>query len=182
VEGVPSETWINIDFALRRGYRALPGGSSLARLLAQKRDVRNPMALSRLTIPQILAWVDAHHQRTGRWPNANSGPVEGVPGEEWSKITAALQRGYRGLPGGSSLALLLAEHRGVVRVALTVQQILAWADAHHTRTGKWPVTTSGSVVGPTNETWCAIDRALRRGSRGLPGGSSLCTLLIKQRG
>jgi len=181
VEGVPDESWSSIEAALRQGHRGLPGGSSIARLLAEKRGVRNRAASPRLTIPQVLAWADACHAKTGRWPTLDSGPVEGVPDEKWSNINSALQQGHRGLPGGSSIARLLAERRGVVR-ALTVGQILAWADAHHKRTGKWPKMNSGPVVGATKGTWYGIDAALRRGTRGLPGGSSLCALLIEHRG
>ena len=186
VEGMPGEAWGKIDASLKQGHRSLPGGMSLARLLAQKRGVRNSaVPRPRLTISQILAWADAHHARTGRWPTSVTKPVEGVPGEVWGHINIALRYGQRGLPGNSSLARLLEERRGVVpftQIRWTIPQILAWADAHHKRTGKWPLTTSGPVVGAIRGTWCAIDRALRRGSRGLPGGSSLAALLIERRG
>ena len=65
-----------------------------------------------LTVGQILAWADAHLARTGRWPAAASGPVEGAPGEAWGNIDNALRRGGRGLPGGDRLAGLLDRHRG----------------------------------------------------------------------
>jgi hypothetical protein len=65
-----------------------------------------------LTVEQILAWADAYHGRTGRWPAAASGPVEGAPGETWANVNAALSDGYRGLPGGDSLARLLDRRRG----------------------------------------------------------------------
>ena len=41
-----------------------------------------------------------------------SGPISEAPGETWGAVDAALQKGSRGLPGGSSLALLLADKRG----------------------------------------------------------------------
>jgi hypothetical protein len=63
-----------------------------------------------LTVEQILAWADAHHARTGRWPNTGSGPVASAPGEVWGNINIALAWGYRGLPRGGSLARLLARH------------------------------------------------------------------------
>ena len=64
-----------------------------------------------LTVEQILAWADAHHARTGRWPHTKSGPVEGAPGEAWGNIDNALRLGRRGLPGGDSLARLLDRRR-----------------------------------------------------------------------
>lgn len=140
--GPVDETWKAIDAALRVGVRGLPGGSSLARLLAERRGVRNKSALPRLTAQGNPAWADAHHRRTGQWPTTNSGPVTGAPGETWPTIDSALRAGLRGLPGGSSLARLLAERRGVRNPAavppLRVETILAWADAHRRREGEWP--------------------------------------------
>jgi hypothetical protein len=61
--------------------------------------------------------------------------------------------------------------------AMTVEQILAWADAYHRRTGQWPTKMSGPVVGAPGTTWLAVDTALRKGEGGLPGASSLRRLL-----
>jgi hypothetical protein len=72
-----------------------------------KACVENPT----LTVAVILVWADAHHGRIGRWPSCESGPVHGAQGETWGRLDAALREGARGLPGGSSLARLLDEHR-----------------------------------------------------------------------
>jgi superfamily II DNA or RNA helicase len=180
------ETWTSIDVALCKGLRGLPGGSSLAKLLTCKRGVRNKTALPQLSIIQILKWADSHKKRTGQWPGQNSGPVNGAPGEKWANIYAALSQGLRGLPGGSSLAKLLAEKRGVRNQSalprLTIKQILQWADAHHRKYGDWPKTKSGDVLGEPGQTWRSIDLALFKGGRGLPGGSSLPKLLANKRG
>ncbi len=56
---------------------------------------------------RILSWTDAHHARTGRWPNYDSGPIMDAPGETWAAVQMALTLGRRGLPGGSSQARLL---------------------------------------------------------------------------
>ena len=185
VTDAAGETWTGITIALQRGSRGLPGGSSLARLLAEHRGVRNIHDLPNLTVKQILQWADKHYRRTGRWPNQGSGKVTGAAGETWSGINASLHVGRRGLPGGSSLAKLLAEHRGARNIGdlsnLTFRQILQWADRHHQRTGKWPVRTSGEVRDVPGETWLGINTALGRGSRGLPGGSSLAKLLDEKR-
>jgi hypothetical protein len=99
---------------------------------------------------QILAWADAHHARTGQWPTTRAGKVLGAPGENWQAINQALVGGHRGLPGGSSLAQLLAQRRGMPNSCrlprLTVKQILAWAKAHRERTEKWPNRASGPVT------------------------------------
>ncbi len=184
--GTVCETWAMVDNALRNGLRGLPGGSSLARLLAEHRNVRNIHGLPPLTIEQILAWADAHHRRTGEWPTATSGPIPDTPRETWEAINNALGLGLRGLPGGSSLARLLAEHRGVRnRKGLppyTHEQILAWADLHYQRTGKWPTRHSGPIPDTNGETWMAVEMALCKGLRGLPKGSSLSQLLAEHRG
>ncbi|MEK7221769.1 MAG: DEAD/DEAH box helicase family protein, partial [Nitrospirota bacterium] len=182
----PGETWANIDSALIQGFRGLPGGSSLAQVLADHRGVRNIQNLPALTVEQILAWADAHHQRTGQWPSQQSGPVHDAPGEKWGNINSSLAIGHRGLPGGSSLAQVLADHRGVRNIqnlpALTVEQILAWADAHHQRTGQWPSQQSGPVHDAPGEKWGNINSSLAIGHRGLPGGSSLAQVLADHRG
>src|SRR6266852_2033748 len=68
VAEAPKESWSRVDQALRQGLRGLKAGSSLARLLAEKRGSRNLMRLPWLTQAQILAWADAYFARTRRWP------------------------------------------------------------------------------------------------------------------
>jgi hypothetical protein len=186
VTEAPGETWKMIDVALSMGLRGLPGGSSLARLLARERGVRNRMDLPPLGIPEILRWADVHRERHGTWPSFCSGPIPEAPGETWLSVDAALRQGGRGLAGNSSLARLLAAERGVRNKSdvppLTEGQILAWADAHHARTGRWPTRKSGPISEAPGETWSGVDAALQRGHRGLPSGSSLAQLLGWGRG
>jgi len=180
VRGAHGENWKVIDSALRSGARHLPGGCSLAELLARKRGRRNPQKLPPLQVEQILAWADAHHARTGQWPKINSGPIEDAPGETWLAVESALRNGCRGFLPGSSLARLLAEYRdvpnGANRPPLTVEQILMWARAHHERTGQWPTKTAGAIPEAVGETWSAVDSALSHGARSLPRGLSLARL------
>ena len=216
------ETWIRLDDALRHGLRGLPKGLSLARVLAEHRDVRNWRNLPPLCEKQILDWVDAYHRRTGRWPSQQTGGV--IPeasgeygGEKWSAVSNALRFGTRGLPGGASLARFLEKHRGVrnrrdlvnnvliqglrglpsglslaqvlnrhrgVRNIQTLQplrekEIILWARRHHQQTGQWPQVRSGPIADAPGETWSGVDQALRVGNRGLPGGSTLPTVLSK---
>src|SRR5271166_2870623 len=71
--------WRHVDTALRLGLRGLTGGSSLARLLAEERQVRNLRQLPPLSRKQILAWADAFHRRQGRWPTSTSEPIPEMP-------------------------------------------------------------------------------------------------------
>jgi hypothetical protein len=176
VSEAPSETWARISRALARGTRGLPGGSSLARLLAAHRGARNPRALLRLSLDQILSWADAHHAATGKWPTRRSGQVRGVAGEHWCMIDEYLRKGARGLPAGSSLARVLDAHRRGRPRPLTLEMIRTWAEAHRAVQGSWPAATAGPVLDAPGEDWFAINYALRFGSRGLPGGMSLAQL------
>lgn len=182
----PGDTWIKVQVALRVGTRGLPGGSSLSELLYEKRGVRRGPRVPNLTVKQVLAWADDHFRRTGAWPRVDSGPVLGAKHEKWGSIDAALGMGLRGLPGGSSIAKVLSQHRGVRVLSclppLTEAQILKWADSYHRKTGKWPTITSGEIPNANGETWNCVQRALMKGIRGLPGGSSLAQLLDARRG
>src|SRR5262249_2511480 len=175
------ETWAGVTTALLLGLRSLQGGSSLARLLPAWRGVRTPRDLPPLTVKQIAGWARAHRQRTGEWPNAHSGRVVGSNGENWGSINNLLRDGSRGLPGGSSLSSFLARHCGHRNPKdlppLSEAQLWRWAQAHKGRTGAWPRVKSGAVRGAPGETWNGIDRALTRGRRGMPGGSSLYQFL-----
>jgi hypothetical protein len=214
VEDSPLEKWAPLDNALHQGLRGLPGGSTLAKLLLERRGVANNLSTPRLSESQILVWADVYEQQHGRWPSPTSGPIEAAPRETWGKIDNALKIGLRGLPGGSSLKLLQSEGRDQGKQIqseyiaetnegpadktsstptldkspqarsrpLSIDQILAWADAHYQRTGRWPTTTSGPITDSSSETWPRVSEALYQGSRGLPGGSSLAKLLSEQRG
>jgi hypothetical protein len=120
-----------------------------------------------LTEQIILQRADAHFERHGEWPTAASGPITDAPGETWLAADMALRKGRRGLPGGSSLALLLVEHRDVRNrlnlPAFTIEQILGWADAWHQRTGQWPYAESGAIPEAPGETWSAVNQALKQG-------------------
>ena len=100
-----------------------------------------------LTIADILRWADAFHARCGRYPRQDDGAVAEAD-LTWSAVSQSLKRGYRGLPGGSSLADVLQAKRGVRNKKglpkLTLAQILGWADAHRARTGDWPGHESGA--------------------------------------
>jgi hypothetical protein len=103
-------TWQLIGYALAHGDRGLPQGSSLARLLARRRGVRNRKAPPPLTEDQIVTWAAQYIAAHGRRPKHISGPIDGAPGETWGGVHAALYQGSRGLPGGDSLYQLLKRH------------------------------------------------------------------------
>lgn len=186
IAGSLGETWNAVDIALQRRGRGISVPTSLAKLLAERRGVRNRASLPRFTLRQILAWADVHHRRNCKWPTHLSGPIPGSRGESWRAVDKALRNGGRGLRGHSSLARLLAAERGVRNhqglPRLCLSRVLAWADAHHRRTGAWPTAKSGRVHEAPGERWSRINTALIDGLRGLPGGSSLARLFAQRRG
>lgn len=189
IPGTNGETWLAVDSALRVGLRGLPGGSSLPQVLAQHRGVRNHADLPPLSVEQILAWADAFREQTREWPKQKHWPevIPGSGGETWGNVIQAIAKGLRGLPGNETLFDLLARHRGVPNVGhlppLTKREILAWTDDHHMTHGEWPTCRCPQQAIPdTGEHWFNVDQALRKGLRGLPGGSSLPQLLAKYRG
>lgn len=177
----PGETWARINAALHVGCRGLPR-SSLSRLLHHCQADR-PWARRQLTLEQVLAWADAWKERSGQYPNVMSGPIPEAPGLNWQALDRALRHGRHQLPAGSSLSRLLREQRGYRRHQrqLTEEQILAWAQHWKQRTGCWPAVRSGLIPEAPGLRWSALDQALREGSHGLPGGSSLSQLIQKRR-
>jgi hypothetical protein len=99
-----------IDEALRMGRRGMPGGSSLLKLLVEKRGARS-LHREPLTMDQIHCWARAHHDRVGNWPVATSGPIPEFLNLTWMAVHMALSKGLRGLTGGSSLAKALAKFK-----------------------------------------------------------------------
>src|SRR5262245_34825254 len=94
VRGAPNERWSAVDSALQQGCRGLPGASSLPRLLAARRGVRNRMALPPFTLRQILRWCDDFHRRTGTWPRRETDAGQSIPGtngDTWEAVDGALR-------------------------------------------------------------------------------------------
>ncbi len=174
VEGMEHETWKQWDVALRNGLRGLPKGSSLAKLRKSHFGDRNRSDLSPLTEEFIVECMKVYEKRHMRLPSMDSGAVEGMPGEIWKNWDFALRNGYRGLPGGSSLAKLKNKHFPPTR--LTEAFIVHHMQIYKKKHGKLPTSNSGSVEAVPGATWQNWDIALRRGSFGLSGGSSLADL------
>lgn len=188
IKSTRNETWQKVQAALIGGGRGLKGKSSIFKLL--KRHGRKRVASRRrtLTPEMILGWADAFFATHGYWPYSRSGPVAGVPRENWSAISEALRSGRRGLPGRGSLSRFLNEHRDLYRGRksrpyrisehrkIDMDKVMRWAKAYRRRTGIWPHLASGKIPGSGGYRWGLLDMALRFGRRGLPGGTSLSRL------
>jgi hypothetical protein len=107
--GYETDTWSGYNTALMTGARGLLGGSSLAKLFEDRFGVQNISNKRPINTEFILERAAEHNRSKGRWPSVHSGKVEnGHPGDTWAAYHSALYSGARGLPGGSSLAKLLA--------------------------------------------------------------------------
>lgn len=193
------ETWVIIDMALYHGYHGLKcKGSSIARL-REKHQLYDEKASSALSGPGIVRWIQLFRTKVGRWPRASDPTVweyeqamqtwSAVPGETWSTIDQALFDGARALGAfkGTRLSDLKRDHGlcAPQKEDLTEEIILNWVRQFHEKEGYWPAATDKVVwtrrdvhewVEVPNEHWGAISMALRSGSRGLRGGSSLWQL------
>jgi len=179
--GTP-HTWEGVNSALAKGICGLPGGDSLARLLRRKRGIADQRAkMPDLTMEQILQWLDDHHAKFGNWPRRDAGPVCSRPSISWSTVDRLLRRGGAHLPGGSCLRDVLRDERDVWDArgsrTLSIELVLKWAEDHRLRTGRWPVTLSGPVIGRPGEVWANIDVAIRNARRGFKKKSSLSRIL-----
>jgi hypothetical protein len=110
VSEAPGLTWSAINSALYLGHRGLPGGDSLARLLARRRGRPSYRKKPRLSIGQVLTWAKAYRARLGCWPTAASGQIDEAPDTTWMAVNSALMQGGRGLAGGTSLCRVLREY------------------------------------------------------------------------
>jgi hypothetical protein len=175
-----------MDLALKNGNRGLPGGTTLARLIADEFGVVSCKHQPPLSIDTILKWCDSHKAKTGEWPTAKSGTVLDSPNETWGHVAHNMDRGYRGLSEAISLSRLLERERGVPhkhRQDLTIEQILAWADDYKVRHGGFPELKSEEEIPQSpGDKWRHIDHALINGTRSLPGASSLSQVLVQHRG
>jgi hypothetical protein len=161
--------------------RGLKGGSSLFRVLVDHHHIGLHRRLPAITVAQIFDWADAHFEKFAQPPSQTSGRIPKTR-VTWGAIDQMLVDGYRGLPGGSSLSLLL-DGRYPVRSRhpppLKIKDILVWAKAYHRKHKKWPTQKSSGFAGNSGITWGAVHQALRGGYRGLPGGLSLARVLDK---
>jgi hypothetical protein len=107
----PKDSWKRVDWALAEGSRGVGPGWTLTQLLAKHRGVRNPKRLQKLTLRQIVRWMQAYHRQTGKWPTPESGCVADSGGETWKKLQSALQEGRRGVGPGVTLARLRPPRR-----------------------------------------------------------------------
>ncbi len=170
IEHAPGETWFTVAAALALGRRGLPRGRSLRDFLDERRG-RIEGAEAEFSIRRILDWAVVWQSRTGLRPRKNSGEIPDSGGMTWRSVDDALRKGRGILPGGSSLARLLATSRAALRrPAVTERQILVWADAHYRLTNRWPGAGSGPLAEVPGENWRLLDRALAEGTRALCRG------------
>jgi hypothetical protein len=182
---LPEDTWVQIDSAFRNGIRGLPK-SSLSIHLAS-RGVLNRNG-KRVLQGEAEVWkvAQAWYKKHGEWPSAGDPrKISELPGYTWAAIDSLLRRGGKGLPGGSSISVLLAS-KGVInlnsKADLTEDKIWKVAQGWHKKHGEWPTQRSrGSIPELPGDTWSSINAALRVNRRGLSGRYPSLTKLIQDR-
>lgn len=171
------ETWSAIQNALQKGRRGMQKGQSISTLLSKHFNVRDEKRLSALSIEKIKEWALSHYESIGSWPTTTSGLIPNSDGETWGGIDIRLRQGGRGLPGGSKLSILLAEHFSVRnrenKTRFTELEILEWLEKWYVQHGSYPTSISGSIPGTEGLTWATIEKALKQGRYGLPKGYTL---------
>jgi hypothetical protein len=165
-------SWALVNEALSKGHRGLPGGSSLADLIrrAFPEDRREKADLDERV---IRGWLERWKAEHGEFPTRDAGEVPYAPGETWGAVDRALRDGLRELGGGSSLAKLVGQVSGRTTRELTLELVETWVRAFVETNGRAPRKSDEHEGLPPGERWEAIDAALRRGTRRLPGGESL---------
>ena len=181
IRGAKREHWNAVSSALYLGFRGLPGGCTLAQFLLEKRGVRNKNMRTRVSIGAVLKWADEHHARHGVWPKRCSGEIPDSGGGTWARVDMELRRGVRNLRDGTTLFQFLVKRRGINMGGrpprLSVEQVFFWADQYFAAHGSWPNMRSGIIPNSRGHTWRRLEMNLRRGTRGLPGGTTLGRLL-----
>jgi phospholipid N-methyltransferase len=168
-------------------------------------DYKNHLAQEDLDLQKIKKSLLSYHEITGKWL-ANTKNLGSNPMLEYGlyagnltigALNVALSKGMRGLPGGSSIAQLneeISKEHGLdyknhlAQEDLDLEKIKESLLAHRKATGKW---LSNGAKGPDNKigsyllehgpyagrlTARSLVSALSRGTRGLPGGSSIAQL------
>ncbi|MDX2028963.1 MAG: hypothetical protein SFW62_10090 [Alphaproteobacteria bacterium] len=183
-------TWSSIDQALVTGRGGLLGGSSL-------NQIKSEYGLCDLLSEEIVERrIKLFREKEDRlpgitdkvvWDKNTKGQWIQVPGS-WASISLDLRRGFRGLPGGSSLSKFMRD-RGF-RPNLNEALIWRWMELFHKKEKRWP-KPADNVIWDKNEkgkwitvegNWNALNVALHNGVRTLPGGSSLAKLKEKYGG
>lgn len=182
----------NIDFDILKEIHPLEGllkytsGAcgieTFEQLRAAIQACRSPLPLN-----LVLDWARKFNEKYGRKPRKKDGIVEFAKGEyqgiTWNAINTASIRGHRGLPKGLSLADLMKMEFGIKNPkntpTLTEAEIKELIKRFIELHGRKPQATDGQVESIEDITWENIDRRLRDGQCGLPGGSSL-SMFIEQ--
>jgi hypothetical protein len=169
--------WLTLNsYLLKGGYRSLPGGSSLAQEVAV---VRRELGLEppALTRDRIQEAIEEYRKTTSAYPtNKTKGPAPGL-GLAWGSLDNWLKRG--GLGDKTTLAELVREvrtRRGDLppghKTPLSLGEVHEAIREYARTYGARPTRTTGLPCG-VGITWATLENALKKGMRGLPGGSSL---------
>ena len=140
-----------------------------------------------LSVESIVKAAKVHHERTGKWPNEQSGEVldTSFKGDTWAAVSAAIANRGRGLHQedlpdwvrgvGSFLEwkeLKVAKNSKKRHVG--IDDILTAVNVYRTKNGEWPQATAKDSKVLIEEppvlkgsTWISLNEAISRRLRGL---------------
>lgn len=178
-----SETWSAVDACLRNGCRGLTGHGSLAQLLSKCSFKRNHLNMSIMTEAQIIAAADKYFEKYGLYPTFKDKhaseffDVSDAP-KTWAGVQSLMRIGGRGLPGNNTLANLLdSSGRRISQRCrpMTEDDVINAMKKFYFDFDRFPRQTDGdaSKYFGRQETWSSVNQCLRKGLRGLTGGSSI---------
>ncbi len=139
---------------------------------------QKPTLSKKIVEDAFMKYFEEH----GKAPTRKMGSADKYIGfeETWNSIDNALRYGLRGLGGGESISSV-CQDLGIRnrRTNLTEQMIIDAAKKHIERTGNIPTAKSpgAEIDFGYPETWMAVNGAIMKGCRGMPGGESLYKLL-----
>jgi len=180
-------SWKILNKSLKRGYRSLPGGYSLSRLICDNFNEKPRTRQSKFKISEsdIIYYMQKFKDIYGFIPNCGTKEeIPDCPGKTWSDIHTYLYAGkVIGLIGErSGLQQMASKHFGQINNSdfpnLTTEMIINWLKLFYDIYEYYPSAIDKKEVpdAPLCVTWTKIHKSLYHGLNGLPGGSSLAKI------
>jgi hypothetical protein len=210
IEGTHSDTWANIEHALRNGGRGFAGGSSLqaifdeffpveereAILAAKDRADVEALADGSALVRNVTAKPsgeangDLAHATAPIVTDVGDPTVEPLQDRQISDRDATTQKPKRlatkkqAVRSDETLSTTIKGKGGRRKLdfsGLDLETVLSWIDHHKKVEGYYPLSGSGKVSDDSPYTWSGIDKALKTGTFGDDVPRSLSKLIEHRR-
>lgn len=152
VVGTHSETWMDIESALRNGGRGFAGGSSLQALLAEYMPVAVP---------------------------EHSQSVDSV--EEYAETSFSADLTVPVIAETAQSESVVPAKKNSAKSKLNLDRVLAWLDKHKASEGYYPLSSDDKIPGGYGRTWADLERSLLAGDAGTEAQLELADFVRKFR-